>query len=252
MPPIFLHMAMARDIRDQVAEPLLGERAGAYFFGATTPDIRVLTRRDRRETHFFDLDVFDHQDSVAAMFAAYPKLARCDELDRETAAFVAGYITHLTLDEVWITDVYRPCFGARSPLAGDPQGDVMDRLLQYELDRRRREDDAFRAEAREALEACSLAIDVDFLDSETLTRWLQVAVEQTQHPPNWERFWYQGGRHLRHAGISGPDDLRQLMERIPELLEATLDHVSTARVDAYLEGATDRARAVAERYLRHC
>ncbi|MFN8559501.1 MAG: hypothetical protein U0531_19905 [Dehalococcoidia bacterium] len=209
----------------------------------------MLTRWERARTHYFDLGVTEHQDSVAAFFADNPHLTDSDALNADTAAFVAGYIGHLALDEMWIVDVYRPHFGQRSALGGDAQADVMDRVLQYELDRRRREDPSCGDEIRTALEGCSLAVDVGFLDSDTLQRWLTVAADVTRHPPTWDRFMFQGGRHLRHAGIDSEAALRELIERIPDVLERTLRHVSTAHVDAYLDQSRERAGGLARRFL---
>lgn len=249
MPPIFMHMALARDVARAAEADVVAAAPGAYYLGATTPDIRVLTRWDRAQTHFFDLNVFDHQDSVAELFRQHPELAKPEQLPGETAAFIAGYITHLCLDERYIYDVYRPYFGQRSALGGDLAANTMDRLLQFELDRQRREDTATAAEIREALEGCSLAIDVGFLDSETLAKWLQVAIEQTHHPPDWRRFRYQGGRHLPGIDLETDDALEEFLQRVPTLLQQTIDHVSTAQVDAYLEQAAERSVALVRQYL---
>jgi hypothetical protein len=249
VPPIFLHMALARDIGRRVDDALLVGNSGAFYLGATSPDIRVLTRADRTETHFFDLNVYEHQDSVAELFRRHPALARTDSLSPETAAFIAGYVSHLCLDERYIYDVYRPYFGQQSALGGDLTANTMDRLLQFELDRRRREEGAVAGEIREALEGCSLAIDVGFLDSETLGKWLQVAIDQTRHPPDWRRFRYQGGRHLPGIDLESDDDLEAFLARVPELLQQTIDHVSTRQVDAYLEESSEKAAELIRRYL---
>jgi hypothetical protein len=249
MPPIFLHMAIARDIKRDIPHPAVTETTGAYYLGATAPDIRVLTRWDRARTHFFDLDVYEHQDSIGALFAQYPELARPEHLSAETVAFVAGYVTHLCLDERYIVDLYRPYFGQRSALGGNLTANTMDRLLQFELDRQRREDPEASAEIRAALEGCSLAIDVGFLDSETLAKWLQVAIDQTRHPPDWARFRYQGGRHLPGVDLESDGALEAFLERVPELLQQTMDHVSTKQVDAYVEQATAESAAIIRRYL---
>ncbi len=249
MPPIFLHMAIARDIERLVGNPAVSDQVGEYYLGATTPDIRVLTRWDRARTHFFDLNVYEHQDSVATLFAEHPELAKPEQLSLETVAFMAGYITHLCLDERYIYDVYRPYFGQQSALGGNLTANTMDRLLQFELDRQRREDTQTASEIRESLEGCSLAIDVGFLDSETLAKWLQVAIDQTRHPPDWRRFRYQGGRHLPGVDLESDAALTDFLERVPELLQQTIDHVSTKQVDAYVEQATETAAAQIRRYL---
>jgi hypothetical protein len=242
-------MALARDVRARLNLTPLDAHAGAYYLGATSPDIRVLTRGDRSETHFFDLSVIEHQDSVAAMFEANPRLSDADRVGDETAAFVAGYIGHLTLDQMWIEQVYRPHFGQLSALGGDARANVMDRVLQYELDRRRREDPECSADIRAALEQSSVAVNVGFLDSDTLKKWRDVAVDITRHPPTWDRFKFQGGRHLRGAGIESEDAMSAFLETIPEVLERTIAHVSTAHIDAYLERSTEEAFKAAARYL---
>jgi hypothetical protein len=242
-------MAIARDVEQAVDHPAVSEAAGAYYLGATTPDIRVLTRWDRARTHFYDLNVYDHQDSVAELFAQHPELAQPEKLSPETVAFVAGYITHLCLDERYIDQIYRPYFGQRSALGGDLTANTMDRLLQFELDRQRREDPEASAAIRAALEGCSLAIDVGFLDSETLAKWLQVAIDQTRHPPDWRRFRYQGGRHLPGIDLDSEEALEAFLARVPELLQQTMDHVSTKQVDTYVEQATEASIEIVRRYL---
>ncbi len=249
MPPIFFHMAAARDVGQGLEVKPITAESGAYYLGATTPDIRVLTRGDRRDTHFFDLDSLAHQDSVEEFFKSNAHLADADRLDAQTAAFVAGYITHLVLDETYIESMYRPHFGQLSALGGSDQANMMDRLLQFELDRRRREQRGDVDEIRDALSGCALAVDVGFLDSETLHRWQEVAIDLTRHPPDWERFKFQGGRHLRQTWMDDPAAYRNFLETIPDLLQDTIRHVSTAHVDSFLEQSRERAREAVERYL---
>ena len=249
MPPIFLHMAMAADIERDLAAPALANERGTYLFGATTPDIRVITRWDRERTHFFDLGNLGHQDSVAGFFEAHPELADAGRLEAATAAFIAGYISHLALDETYIQQLYRPHFGQLSALGGDLSANTMDRMLQYELERRRREEPDTVHEIRAALASSSLAVDIGFLDSETLRRWLEVATDQAQHPADWERFRHLSRRHLSGLGIESEAEWVRFRETIPDLLRRTIAHVSTAEVDAFLEQGTERARRAIAQYL---
>jgi hypothetical protein len=249
MPPIFLHMAVARDVsRDLPSDQFAGE-SGTYLLGATSPDIRVLTRWARERTHFFDLARQDHQDSVATFFAVHPELADAGTLGAATVAFVSGYISHLALDETWIEGVYRRYFGQLSALGGDLAANTMDRVLQFELDRQRREDPEASEEIRCELAQSSLSVDVGFLDSETLHRWLEIAMEQAAHPADWERFRFQASRHLRQQSIETDADWQQFRDRIPYLLQQTIDHVSTAQIDGFLEQGTENARKAVRMYL---
>ena len=71
-----MHMTVARELARDVGHHALECDPGAYYLGATTPDIRAITRWERERTHFFDLDNFDDQSGVATVFETYPGLAR--------------------------------------------------------------------------------------------------------------------------------------------------------------------------------
>ena len=58
---------------------------GQYLLGATTPDIRVITRQARFSTHYFDLNETGHQDSVAAFFRAQEPLSDAGAVERGDA-----------------------------------------------------------------------------------------------------------------------------------------------------------------------
>src|SRR3990172_8296280 len=104
MPPLGMHMTLARELARQLGRSAIESDPGAYYLGATTPDIRVITRWERARTHFFDLDHFEEQSGVAGIFAAYPELAMPSGLDESTIAFLCGYISHLEMDEAWIAE----------------------------------------------------------------------------------------------------------------------------------------------------
>jgi hypothetical protein len=252
MPPIFLHMAVARDLAAEFAGSALDRvfaETGTYLLGATSPDIRVLLRWERERTHFFDLNTLGHQDSVAGFFAAYPSLREAARLNEASVAFISGYLSHLVLDETWIQQIYRPYFGQLSALGGRASADVMDRVLQFELERRRREEPEAEDEIRRALRQCSLSLDVGFLDSETLGRWLDITIEQTHSQPEWERFRKQSARQLRELGVHDEQSWSRFLDQLPHLLQHAVDHVSTVQVDAFFEQAKERALRALGEYL---
>lgn len=249
MPPIGMHMFLARQLAKTLADPRIAAEEGAYYLGSTAPDIRVLTRWERERTHFFDLHRFDEQSGVENLFRAYPELARPEALNPPTVAFLAGYLTHLVLDEQWIRDVYRPCFGERSPLKGDVLANVKDRVLQFELDRREREDARAAEEIRLALERCTVDIAVEFLERETLLRWRDISLEILRQAPDWSRLRLIAGRHLREYGVETDQALDEFLTRIPELLEETVREVTTERVQAFFEAARERSIETVRSYL---
>ncbi|HWO93232.1 MAG TPA: hypothetical protein VNL92_00540 [Dehalococcoidia bacterium] len=222
---------------------------GAYYLGATTPDIRVLTRWERERTHFFDLHCVEPQSSVDRLFEVHPELARPEQLSPSTVAFVAGYLSHLSMDEQYIQDVYRPHFGVDSTLIDRARANLMDRVLQYELDLRQRADPTLVHHLQQELRASQLDIRVAFLDKETLERWREVSAEVAGQPVTWERFRHIAARHLRAAGIESDEELEAFIRDLPRLLDETISHVQAERIDEFLERSIDvTARAIA-RYL---
>jgi hypothetical protein len=248
MPPAILHMSLAKALADGLALRALEKDRGVYYLGATAPDIRAITRWERERTHFFDLNDFGHQDSVASLLAAHPDLER-DKVSDSTAAFLAGYISHLVLDEGWISDVYRPLFGERSPLGGSERANVLDRVMQFELDRRERERVEVIQGMRAEIAATALEIEIGFIDIETLMRWRAVNLEFLQQPPTWERFRNVASRHLNAYGIREPAEVERFMAEVPSLLEEAVDHVGWERVQSFVETSLVRARAAIEEYL---
>lgn len=249
MPPLGMHMTLARELAQQAGHAALRADPGAYYLGATTPDIRVLTRWDRARTHFFDLDDFDEQSGVARVFDAHPELASPAQLNESTVAFLCGYISHLEMDEAWICDVYRPCFGERSPLRGDVLANLLDRVLQFELDRREREVPAVVEEIRRDLLATAVDVTAGFVDRETLLRWREVSTDVLCHPPDWDRFGVIATRHLRAYGVESEADMAHFLRNIPDLLEQSVREVTPERIDAFQERSRRRSLAAIREYL---
>ncbi len=249
MPPLALHMGLARELAAALRHPTLEADLGAYYLGSTTPDIRVLTRWERQRTHFFDLTKTGHQDGVQALFEAHPNLADAALLNPATVSFLAGYISHLVMDEVWIEYVYRPFFGAGSVLGGDVRANVMDRVLQYELDRRERSRKEVMEHVRQELAGTALEIYVGFIDHDSLEQWRRVSLDVAGHEPDWQRFRLIAGRHLRAFGVGTPEAIDEFMKEIPRLLDETIRHVGWDRIESFLHRSRTRSLEVIREYL---
>lgn len=249
MPPLGMHLTLARELASELRHPALRADPGALYLGSTSPDVRVLTRTDRRHTHFFDLACFDEQRGRDALFREHPELAEPSKLDYGTVAFLCGYLSHLEMDETWITEVYRPCFGERSPLKGDLLANLLDRVLQHELDQRDMRDRTAAEEMRRDLLNTAAQITVRFLDRDTLLRWREITAERLSSPPTWERFSLFASRHLRAYGVESEDDLAHFLSNIPDLLERSIREVTPERIAAFRERARARAREAIQEYL---
>lgn len=249
MPPITLHMVLARQIALDLGHADVPPGSGHYLLGATSPDIRVITRQDRFSTHFFDLNEHNHQDSVEGFLRVYGRLARPENLNPETRAWAAGYISHLVMDEQYITSIYRHHFARHEELGGAMRANVMDRLLQFDLDRRYGSDPALKESICAALGCTVSDIEAGFLDTETLERWRQVSIDMAARDMDWDRARGMIANHLRYAGLEEGETLSSFLDSLPELLDETIAHITSAEVDAFVQRSTAAAREAVERYL---
>jgi hypothetical protein len=242
-------MVLARQVAASLPEGALNPDSGHYLLGATTPDIRVITRQDRFSTHYFDLNTHDHQDSVAGFLVEHGRLAAPEYLNAETRGFVAGYISHLVMDEQYITGIYRRFFARHDELGGAMRANVMDRLLQFELDRAYGNDPETKRLLAQALACTVEGIEAGFVDAETLERWRQVAADVAAREMDWERMRAMVSNHLRRGGLEEGETLGSFLDSLPELLDATIAHITSAEVDGFVQRSTEAARVAVARYL---
>lgn len=248
MPPLSLHISIARGVSDSIRSELLDNERGNVYLGATAPDIRVITRWDRSRTHFFDLHNFAEQSGLGAFFGENPELAHVGRLAPPTAAFVAGYATHLVMDETWINMVYRPYFGERSPLGGSLRANVMDRALQFSLDHARRSDSALVAEVVDAVMRCDLGLDIGFIDEDSLKQWHRVVLDMMSSEPSWERFSAGARRHLPDGGDT--EEFEELVRSVPELVDETLRYLTPGLLDEYMGEVFTRCHVSVREYVQ--
>lgn len=249
MPSLGLHMTIARELACDLTLPALDAERGAYYLGATTPDIRVLTQWDRGRTHFFDLHDFEEQSGVHRLFEQEPALRDAAAIGPATAAFMAGYISHLVLDEDYITQIYRPLFGERSPMSGDAWADVMDKALQWDIDRAARNDESQTEEIKRALMESAVEVEIDFIAKETLLKWRDVSTEVIATPPTVERLVRFLQRRMPDLRFEDEAHAASFAEGVPGLLERTWLHVGAERIQEYLDSAKARARRAMKEYL---
>jgi hypothetical protein len=249
MPGLRLHLTVARRLAAELDGSRIEADRGAYYLGATTPDIRVLTRWDRAKTHFFDLDDFGEQDGVHRLFEQAPVLRDASNLNGPSAAFMAGYISHLIMDEDYITQIYRPLFGERSALRDDDMANVMDKCLQWDVERADCEDQSVVIEIQTALAETAVEVNVEFIAQDTLRRWRDVSLDVLAQSPSVERLVRFLGRRMPAAGLDDESHAAKFAAEVPALLQRTWQHVGEERVREYLHDTKARALRTMKEYL---
>jgi hypothetical protein len=235
---------------DEIGSETLDSSRGNLYLGSTTPDVRVLTRWDRSRTHFFDIHNFEDQSCVSAFFESNPALADAAALEARAAAFVAGYVSHLVVDEMWIGAVYRPYFGERSPLSGSFRANIMDRAIQFSLDADTRNDRERMLHVLQAVAECDLDLPIDFIDRETLAQWQRVVTDFVRNEPDWERFRSRVRSHLESMGQTASDgEYDEIILSLPEIVDETLRYLGQDRLDSVMRESVDASTRAVKDYL---
>jgi len=111
MPTPAVHLALAEemlrrgDLSPAVCEFLMRYQ-GPFLLGHTAPDVRSVSGQDREDSHFYTVPRSSDRPACECLLAAHPTLIRSDALSNPQMAFVAGYLAHLELDELWLDDVF--------------------------------------------------------------------------------------------------------------------------------------------------
>jgi hypothetical protein len=115
MPTPFMHMVAAqRLIEDpEFPEPqsaFIQHHWGAFLLGSISPDAHHRGKLSREDSHFFAYRAKVDPPAVQSMLKAHPALKNGAVSNLEQRAFVAGYLSHLEMDEVWCEDMLYPEF----------------------------------------------------------------------------------------------------------------------------------------------
>lgn len=115
MPTPVTHLVLAQEMLRRgdlstAAKRLLKEHVGQFMLGHTAPDVKTVSGQERVACHFYAVPRTSSQPAYRVLFDAHPMLIDAATLPAAQAAFVAGYIAHLLLDELWLDDVFQHCF----------------------------------------------------------------------------------------------------------------------------------------------
>jgi hypothetical protein len=115
MPTPATHLSLAEEILcgddlSPAVRRLLIQQRGPFLLGHTAPDVKTVSGQGRHESHFYTIPRTSDRPAYELLFNAHPLLARAESLPPPQAAFIAGYIAHLLLDEIWLDDIFRRYF----------------------------------------------------------------------------------------------------------------------------------------------
>lgn len=113
MPTPFVHLYISQqilsgDIDSTIVQ--LRRHAGDFLLGSIAPDAWTLGTLSRAEAHLLPIPIPQDRRGADELLSRYPHLAQASHLRISQAAFVAGYMTHLLMDEIWYHQVFVPFF----------------------------------------------------------------------------------------------------------------------------------------------
>ncbi len=183
MPTPFTHLRLVNPLVQNperwfdaaVAEALV-ENAGAFLLGSTAPDVRNINSLPRKETHFYPLPPDPQRPVIQLMLEQWPELAESGRLSPARAAFVAGYLAHLWLDEFWHGRIIWPYYMERDDWGKKRQRfNVYNILLGY-LDFRDRAE--LDPQVGPTLQCAEPAAWLPFVPDPDLAAWRDFLTEQ--------------------------------------------------------------------------
>jgi hypothetical protein len=251
MPNAQTHLVSACDLiaRPAVlnAFPALAEDIvqSAFLLGSISPDVRALSGHRREETHFFDIPLSDPEPADQHLFAAYPELADSAALPAEQAAFIAGYVTHLVMDETWLKIVVMPGLFIEGAVWGThhPNWWVYSLLMTY-LEYRAA--DRLCDTALPGLKAAAPNHWLPFVTDRDLARWRDHVAEMISG----------GGARLISAmfahtnGIS-PEELEAIVLDNDRMQQEAFQTVSPGQIDTFQAATDRRSEAAILAYFTH-
>jgi len=141
MPTPFVHLLIAHDLlaspslTPEVRQALAAEQP-AFLFGNVAPDAQTVSGQRREATHFFPVPLKDAPPAPQRLFESHPALARPEQLPPAQAVFLAGYLAHLTFDQLWIAKIFEPIFGEQQTWGTFPERLYLHNALRAHWDAR--------------------------------------------------------------------------------------------------------------------
>jgi hypothetical protein len=221
MPTPFTHLEVAQRLLcdDQLAPDIrraLKDDDSAYLLGSVAADARAGQGGERSDTHFYFYDRPITRIPWRVMLEEHPQLQRSTSPAQR--AFLAGYVAHLAVDELWTMEMVRERIAfAQWGTSRSFRFHVLNLLLAH-MDER----DLARLEAWQpaSIQAAKPEHWLPFLDDDTLIKWRDLIYEQIKPEGVSLTLTIIGGRVGKK-----PDELRAELDSPTMMQEALWDNV---------------------------
>lgn len=251
MPNPSAHIDLALEGAQKLLHPILKDNIGSFILGCTAPDVRVITKKKRSETHFALLNNDIVGTGPEGLFKRYPSLKETSGLSDSTVAFVAGYIAHLVADETWITRMYRPYLQEGGLFEDSIESTIVDRTLQLQLDLMADRAGQGLYHSRTHLVGAAFGVEVEFIPENILLEWQEWLIERSQIMFSWERLKFMVQRQYPDA--KEDSDIMKRVDKfirsLPDALEQIFMRLPKEKLYSYREQSIQEWVRLAREYL---
>ena len=248
MPNLPTHLSLALQTSNTLANATVDKHLGSFLLGATSPDIRIMTKWTRDQTHFAPLSLKNLGAGIKGLWQTHPALANSSALNDETKVFISGYFTHLVADEAWILEIYRVHFDGDHPFPEQVKRNIWDRALQLEMDRAAREALDGMVQVRTLLEDAGSDIDVGFISADTLSRWKDWVVDFTSWDFTWDRLRF-ATRRMYQDDTTAMGIVEDFLKCVPSSLETVYDAIPQEKLASYQQMVAAESSRLIKEYL---
>jgi hypothetical protein len=246
-----MHLALAEEILHRYGLPGEGlppdihrrliQQRGPFLLGNTAPDVQTVSKQDRLETHFYTLPRTTDQPAHKVLFTAYPALAHPAALPPAQVAFVAGYIAHLLLDELWLDHIFLRYFrnqtwGTRHERA------FLHNVLRTWMDAR--DQRQLNGSVGPALHTAEPQSWLPFMDDEHLRAWRDWLVHQLEPGQSAQTAEVFAGR----MGISAAE-MQAVLESPAQMEQRVFSRIPQATLQAFHDAGYEQSVALIAQYL---
>lgn len=221
MPTPFSHLAAAQRLLEDVQIPasyrhLLWQERGAFLLGSVAADARVGASLPREKTHFYSYERGIVETPWRVMMRENPGLLQPH--NDAHRAFVAGYVAHLGMDEIWSREMVGPHF-VRRDWGDQAFRFYMLHITLIHMDER----DLAQLESWQADSLCSAKPDhwLDFISDHDLRTWQTRIYEQIKPGGKSETLEVFGERIFKT-----PAEIRAFLDSETQMFEGLWAHIS--------------------------
>jgi hypothetical protein len=247
MPSPLVHVYIAQllltDSNGQGLAHALRGQVGDFLLGSIAPDAWTLGRITRQQAHVLPIPIPPGKEGAVELLAVYPTLADPARLTPASAAFVAGYMAHLLVDEIWYHGIFHPCFYCSAPT--DPP--LARRLVLHNVLRLHCEvqiEDQLDAGLVGMIFAAAAAYAFPLLDDDALRQWRDLVGAELQ-PGVPKR---SAEVFAERLGIPVEELLTLL--RSPAIIEQEImGRLPAGQIDRFMSDSVAAARILVDAYL---